>query len=412
MTTTTTHFRRGGTVVGIPALNESATVADVARAADAGLRLAFPESANVIVLAENGSTDGTVEAFLGAPVGTDQHVIQTFEPNTGKGTNVLALIDYALSREADRLLLLDADLRSAKPQWIGDLALAVDSGEPAMAIPVYRRDRYEAGTTNHLVAPLLAGLFDVRVQQPIGGDFAFNLPFLRRVSEWPRPSSAYLYGIDIWLTSHAIRERALLSEVNLGVKLHTTPFENVLHLPQQVVDSLFHVAVLRASAASRPQRPPKTTARASIIQSSGSPQNATAVANVLAKSTEYLARHEASVNSLFPAARSVIRNGKPKQGCWIDSVAWPDILADAVDAVALGAFTAARDHLIALYVNRLVTFWEEIWGKGSADIDAMLIRQTEAAAHAIQARKSLRGALTPVGFDRGLWEGLVGPAPR
>ena len=49
-----------------------------------------------------------------------------------------------------------------------------------MAVPVYRRNRYEGNTTNHLASPLLAAVLGVHVQQPIAGDFAFNRAFIER----------------------------------------------------------------------------------------------------------------------------------------------------------------------------------------------------------------------------------------
>ncbi len=59
------------TVVGIPTRDEAATVAAVARTADAGLRLAFPAGHNAVVLADNGSTDGTVDRFRATPLAAD-----------------------------------------------------------------------------------------------------------------------------------------------------------------------------------------------------------------------------------------------------------------------------------------------------------------------------------------------------
>ena len=193
-------------MVGIPARDEAATIASVARAADAGLKEVGAAGDSMIVLADNGSTDATPARFLDAATTTRQLVIQSGGTGTGKGTNVLALMEAALAHDADRLILLDADVRSGEPAWIARLGTAVDSDIPTLAVPTYRRNRYEANTTNHLASPLVAALFGAPLQQPIGGEFAMNRALLERARTWPAPASAALYGIDIWLTTNTLRE--------------------------------------------------------------------------------------------------------------------------------------------------------------------------------------------------------------
>src|SRR5205823_10968409 len=101
---------------------------------------------------------------------------------TGNGSNVFALVEAALNSHVDRLILLDADVRSTEPVWIRHLA-ATNSDEPTLAVPIYERDRYEAEVTNHVARPLVAALFGSAVQQPIAGDFALNHALLREVAQ-------------------------------------------------------------------------------------------------------------------------------------------------------------------------------------------------------------------------------------
>ena len=173
----------GVTVVGIPARNEAATIGAVARTADAGLTRAFPDGINVIVLAENGSVDDTAEQFLAARGQARQLVVRSGAEGTGKGTNVFAITEQAMELGADRVVLLDADVRSTEPEWIELLARAVDGDQPTLAVPMYRRNRFEANTTNHLASPLLAAVFGVHVQQPIGGEFAYSLVVLEETAQ-------------------------------------------------------------------------------------------------------------------------------------------------------------------------------------------------------------------------------------
>ncbi|RKT56222.1 family 2 glycosyl transferase [Saccharothrix australiensis] len=389
------------TVVGIPARDEESTVGAVARAADAGLHHAFPHGTNVVVLAENGSTDDTVRRFADAPLRSRKLVISSDGPGTGKGTNVFAIMDRALELDADRVLLLDADVRSAEPGWVGLLADAVAGDEPVLAVPAYRRDRFEANTTNHLASPLLAAVFGVHVQQPIGGEFAFNRAFLDLAASWPRPGSAYLYGIDVWLTANALRERVRVVEVPLGRKLHNSPFPKILRLPQQVLDSLFHV-VLRTDRV-RPPGPVAPAAR-SAVDGAAVRQDPAVVARVSAAVARYLAAHRDGVRLLFPSADGL---RTAPWGLRVTARDWPDVLADALVAVSGGRFAAARDHLVALYVNRVLTFWDEIDGLGGDEIDELLDRQAARTVRAVRSRGvALGGATGPDRFDVGHWAGF------
>lgn len=394
----------GLTVVGIPARNESSTVSGVARVAAEGLsRL---DGDGCVVLAENGSTDDTVQAFRSTALDVESRVLSAPGPDTGKGTNVFALIDAALDLGVDRLVLLDADLRSADASWVERLARAVDGPGAAMATPVYLRDRFEAGTTNHLVRPLLAGLLDGRLQQPIGGEFAFNHSFMRESLRWRRPSSSHLYGVDIWLTANAVSRGHRITEVPLGRKIHSTPFRNVLRLPQQVLDAMLEVAADRAAC-----DPPRgssvisTTARASVLEGNGVPQPPDDVDAVLRRVRRYLDDHRREVVRMFPAVRGPDRaDACPR----ISTDQWPTVLAEGIEAMTSGSYVRARDHLVALYVCRLVSFWDETTGLPAAKVETLLLDQIEETAKACTGIRPALESLpttTAIPFDAGLWAG-------
>lgn len=393
------------TVVGIPARNEAATVAAVAHAADAGLQQAFPTDTNTIVLADNGSTDGTPEQFLAAKTRARQLVVQSGGSGTGKGTNVLALVRLALECHADRLILLDADVRSAQPIWISRLAAAVDDEAPTLAVPTYRRNRYEANTTNHLASPLVAALFGTPLQQPIGGEFALNKALLRRVEQWQRPASASLYGIDIWLTANTMREGSRIVEVPLGAKLHNSPFPKILHLPLQVLDSLFHVTL--CLDAPRPANMDVPIARREAVATAAVRQDPALVSHVAATVSGYLATNAAEVRQHFP---NVAGLPSAPWGLRINTQDWPDLLADAVDTLARGQFQIARDHLIGLYVNRVLSFWDEISDLTGVEIDSLLDRQASDTVKVMADRSiTFDRSAVPTGtadFDRGRWAGI------
>jgi hypothetical protein len=397
---TGTELLTQSTVVGIPTRDEAATVAAVARTADAGLRLAFPAGRNAVVLADNGSTDGTVDRFRATPLAATRHVLESGRAGTGKGTNVFALMEHAAAVGADRLVLLDGDVRSSEPAWVGRLATAVDGDVPTLAVPVYRRNRFEANSTNHLVRPLLAAVYGAHVQQPIGGEFAFNRAFLAAARHWPRPASAHLYGIDVWLTGNALREGLRVVEVPLGRKLHNSPFPKILSLPQQVLDSLFAVAA--RSGAVRASAPPLPVPH-EAVDVAAVRQDPAVVDRITAAVRDYLGTYRDDVVATLPS----VRGADPAPwGLWIDTDRWPHLLVDALERVGEGRAGQARDHLLALFVNRVFTFWAEIDGLDPEGVDGLLDRVAADTASIAQLRAITFGAPPPDGpFSPGRWAG-------
>jgi hypothetical protein len=224
--------RAASVVVGFPTRNEVSTIRHVAAVVEEGLHHAGWAGYAALVNADNGSIDGTPVAFAAQPGRISRLTIATGAEGTGKGTNVLAIFRAALEMGAERVAVFDADVRSIEPGWVVALLDAVDGETPAMAVPVYRRNRYEGNTTNHIASPLLAAVLGAQVQQPIAGDFAFNRGFVERAVAWPLPESAQLYGIDIHLTGNAARDGCQIVQVPLGRKIHNPGLpEDPFHEP-------------------------------------------------------------------------------------------------------------------------------------------------------------------------------------
>jgi hypothetical protein len=388
-------------MVGISALDEAATIGAVTRAADTGLAaLCERPGDQMIVLADNGSTDGTPEAFLDVPVGSNRHVINSPRDHTGKGTNVLALVDMALTHNAERLVLLDADVRSCEPSWITKLAAAVATDSPALATPIYRRNRHEANITNHLAGPLVAALFGSYLQQPIGGEFALNASLLKRIGTWPMPSSARYYGIDIWLTANALRERHRVANVYLGRKVHDPAFRNILHMPHQVLDSLLNVAGTLGSP-----RPADLSALSEMLGVDDAParydlRSAELISTISAR---YLDEYRDDITELLPRTRML---PSAPWGLQITTEDWPPLLADAVFAASTSDPARVRDHLVALYMSRVFSYRDEIDALDPSDITKLLTWQVEHTVREVSARpvtfNANRGQVTEQ-YHRGRW---------
>jgi len=386
-------------VAGFPTRDEAATIGKVVSVADDGLRDAGLSADAVLVNADNGSRDGTMAVFGGCPARSRRMTVSTGSRGTGKGTNLLAIFHAALDLGAERVVVLDGDVRSGEPWWIMRLLGAVDCADPAMAVPVYRRNRYEGNTTNHLASPLLAAVLGTDVQQPIAGDFAFNRAFIERAVTWPLPESAQLYGIDIYLTGNAAREGHRIGQVRLGRKIHNPGFPKIITISQQVIDALWHVVALGGGV--REAAGPGTLARSTVDDAAVRP-DAGLIERTFTRVSRYMQRNAAAIAAVFPCLDGVPRadDSLPQ----MPAATWADVLADALTALAGGRGAEARDHLVALYLCRVRTYWQEIERlHRPGAIDALLDEQSALVAGAVSRRDLRFTVRPPMDFRAGAW---------
>jgi hypothetical protein len=391
-------------VVGFPTRDEAATIGQVVEAADEGLGQAGLSEAAVLVNADNDSLDGTAAMFLGCVARSRRVTVATGARGTGKGTNLLAIFHAALDMGAERVVVLDGDVRSGEPWWVTRLLGAVDCDSPGVAVPVYRRNRYEGIITNHLASPLLAAVLGVNLQQPIAGDFAFSRAFIERAVTWPLPESAQLYGIDIWLTGNAAREGHRISQVPLGRKIHNPVFPKTVRMSQQVIDALLHLFYLSGNP--RPPCHAKAPAR-STTDDVAVPRDTDLTERVFAWVSRYLVRNADAISEVFPCLTEAVPGPHGLAG--MPAALWAEVLADALAAVEAGRGVEARDHLVALFVCRVAAHWQEIEQLGTPEaIDAVLDEQSAMVSAAISRRAPQFTVRPPMEFRPGPW--TEGPA--
>jgi hypothetical protein len=92
--------------------------------------------------------------------------------------------------------------------------------------PVYRRDRFEALTTNTFGRLIVDGLYGVPIRQPIGGEFGFSGEFADWLLKQSWPAAAMGYGVDVFLTLHALLGGFTIVETELGIKMHKPSLHN------------------------------------------------------------------------------------------------------------------------------------------------------------------------------------------
>ena len=231
-------------VVGIPSFRNAATIGYVASTAAKGLREHFPGARVAIVNADGGSEDGTpervVEGASGVPVAVGRYI-----GPPGKGSAFRAIFTAVGILGARACAVVDSDLRSITPEWIGRLVTPITKGDADYITPLYARHKHDGTITNSVAYPLTRALYGLRIRQPIGGEFGFRANLATAFLEqqvWD--TDVARFGIDIFMTTTAIVRGAKVAQAFLGAKVHDPkdPAADLGPMFTQVVGTLFRLA--------------------------------------------------------------------------------------------------------------------------------------------------------------------------
>src|SRR4051794_22684518 len=253
---------RADIMVGIPSFKNAATIGYVVRAAQAGLVQYFPDLRPVLVNSDAGSPDGTgrvvveteppdyvEQILLVRPTNKLSRVSLTYpeiDGVGGKGAALRTIFEIAAALEVQALVVVDSDLRSIIPEWIELLAGPIIKGGYDYVAPLYARYKYDGTITNTVTYPLTRALYGKRIRQPIGGDFGVSGDLVRHYlaqDDWTPDVSKF--GIDIWMTTHALSGGYAVCQTRLGAKVHDPkdPGADLGPMFRQVVGTILRLAV-------------------------------------------------------------------------------------------------------------------------------------------------------------------------
>jgi hypothetical protein len=214
----------------IPSKDEGHTISNVVRIVDAGLREHYPQKKSIIINIDSYSSDDTCDHFLSTPSVTPKISIkESRDSRLGKGINLHKFFSLAEEMTIECGAVIDGDLESIDPKWIFQLLQPVLADGIDFVTPLYSRHKYDATITNQLCFPLLYGKWGVAVRQPIGGEFAFSQRYitsaLHELNHLNNASDVVMpfvdaFGIDIFLTTHALKNQFSVHQSYLGQKLH------------------------------------------------------------------------------------------------------------------------------------------------------------------------------------------------
>lgn len=219
---------QGAFAVGIATRNQGESIGALLRSVERGLRAVFPEGNTVVIHADGGSQDGTLERARQALGDPDGHLVQVrFESDPLAMPHSAGMVDPAALRailqEAERLGLpgcavLDTQVGTLPPAWVERLTRAVLTEQLDLAAPYYLRHPLEGTITSAIAYPLVRALFGKQLRYPLAGDFACSARFRSALlgGEWPAELGRV--GAEAWLITRAVAGDFRLGQAFLGVK--------------------------------------------------------------------------------------------------------------------------------------------------------------------------------------------------
>ena len=370
-------------VVGIPTYREVDSIAYVVRQVDIGLSRAYGARNCLIVNVDNESDDGTGDVFLNTRTACSKEYISTGCNPRGKGKNLLKLLNMSLDIGAKHIMTIDADIVTVGTKWASQLLDPIINDDIDYTTPIYTRNRFEGSTTNHFAFPLIYGVYGTFVRQPIGGEFGISQKFAKYLVKQEIIPTTEQYGIDMFITSHAVGGKFRIKEIPLGRKMHKPSFPKIipiftqeahtgLHLARHYwrqIDELVPVNIMDTfqNGIDFEQRPPSVDSVASLLTQA---------------KEDFLANSEWKqdvLGTIYDEVKNILMLGSPR----ITSELWARFLAACVYKVVQEDYVAEHlssmvDIIRSVFLWRTATLWDVAHMMSTAQVEREIRHQAEA----------------------------------
>ena len=370
-------IKKADLIVGIPSYNEADNIAFVVRQADKGLAKYFRGSAAVIINVDNDSSDGTKEAFLRTETASPKIYVSTPPGVRGKGANFFNLFRETKRMGAGAVAVVDADLESITPEWIRMLLHPIIDGYDYVT-PYYARNEYDGSITNHICFPLIYGLLGCNIRQPIGGDFSFSSRLAEYWLKQKWHKTTKKYGIDIFMTTHAVTGGFKIAEAGLGAKIHKPSAPKLGPMFSQVVTTLFKIIIANRKKWSSAPEPKETPYFGS--KEMDKPQNLSVDYKGMKATSIFGFRTNEDIleRGLSPRVFKKLKEMYDREKINIDAYLWSRIMYDAVYTyektdLNLGLVEALKP----LYFGRFVSFFKSTLDQPFEYCEKDIARQAE-----------------------------------
>ena len=213
-------------LVGLPTLNNAATVVSVAKAIHVCFTRDLPRPRTVMINSDAGSTDGTPElirdaSFLQGDMVQTSHSLRTmhrvvtpYHGIPGKNTALQALFAAAELTQAKTLVVIDPAGPATSAERVTELIMPIWRSEVEFLAPRYRRHPRDGAIITQLVRPLVRGVYGVEIDEPLGAEFACAGRFASNCLEqeiWKQDAATF--AMDLWLRTEAIAKQFTIGQI-------------------------------------------------------------------------------------------------------------------------------------------------------------------------------------------------------
>jgi len=235
-------------LVGLPTLNNAATVVDVVRAVHLCVTRDFPRQRTVMINSDGGSTDGTPELIRAATF-TEADIVQTshslrtlhrvvapYHGLPGKHTALRTLFAAGELTQAKVLVVVDPAGPSTSPERVTELIAPIARGETEFLTPRYRRDPRDGVLITQLVRPMVRAVYGVALDEPLGAEFSCSRRFAAHCLDqgiWEHETARF--AIDLWLRTEAVARGFALAQMWRPVTIATGARAKLREAVQQIV---------------------------------------------------------------------------------------------------------------------------------------------------------------------------------
>lgn len=242
-------------LVGLPTLNNAATVVDVVRAVHGCFTRDFPRLRTVLINSDGGSTDGTPDlirdaSFSEADMVQTSHSLRTlhrvvapYHGLPGKHTALRTVFAAGELIQAKVVVVIDPGGPATTVERVTELIGPIAGADVEFLAPRYRRHPRDGVLITQFVRPLVRALYGVGLDEPLGAEFACSGRFASHCLEqdiWSHEAARF--GIDLWLRTEALAKRFMVGQIwrpaITGAGARTTLREVVRQVLLSLVESL------------------------------------------------------------------------------------------------------------------------------------------------------------------------------
>lgn len=213
-------------LVGLPTLNNAATVAEVVRAVHVCFARDFPRLRTVMINSDGGSTDGTPEVIRSAslseadtlqtshPLRTLHRVVAPYHGLPGKLSALRTLFTAGELTQAKVLVVVDPAGPATSAERVTELIAPVARSEVEFLAPCHRRHPRDGALVTQLVRPLVRAVYGVALDEPLGAEFSCSGRFASHCLErdiWEREVARF--AIDLRLRTEAVAQGLAIGQV-------------------------------------------------------------------------------------------------------------------------------------------------------------------------------------------------------